>query len=132
MSSKPNHEKVTFVFRYFLERSFGHDGRGNYRSIALEATTTFDDGTDFCVAFGEAFPGKKPDPNHLLASARLTVVLRRMWEDGWLERWRLGNEVDLPGTPRWQFVYKVGDRLMTDFQTGKSTPEDAAKRYLGG
>ena len=56
--------KAAFVFRYFAERSIGHDGRGNYRSLALEATTTFDDGADFCAAFAEAFPGKTPDPNH--------------------------------------------------------------------
>lgn len=125
------HQRIAFVLRYFAERSFGRDHQGTYRSIALEATTTFDDGTDFCVAFAEAFPGRKPDPDHLLSSKRLTNVLRRMWEDGWLERWRLGNEVDLPGTPRWQFVYKVSDRTMTELKTGKLTPEDAAIRYLG-
>jgi hypothetical protein len=54
--SEPTHSQIAFVFRYFAERSFGRNQQGNYRSVALEATTTFDEGTDFWTSAEHFLP----------------------------------------------------------------------------
>lgn len=133
MKSTPkNSRKAAWVFRYFLDRSHGTDGGGNHRSTSLCATTTWDDSLDFAVAFGEAFPGRAKDDNHTLASARLTAMLRELEKDGWLERWRVGNEADGSwGTPKWQFNYKLPQWLINDLKTGVHTPESAAEKWGG-
>ena len=124
--------KAAWVFRYFLERSFGRDGNGNYCSTHLEAAATYDDGMDFSVAFGDAFPGRSLDPNHRNASARLSAILRLLAADKWLERWRMGNQSDgLPGDPKWQYVYKLPQWLINDLKTGRLTPESAAEKWGG-
>ena len=128
---KPVSRKAAWVFRYFQERSFGRDD-GCYRSAHLTAATSFDEGMDFAVAFGDAFPGRAPDPDHKLASARLSKVLAILAADNWIVRWRLGNESDgLPGCPKWQYSYKLNDWLITDLKTGRLTPESAAQQWGG-
>lgn len=123
-------DRIEWVLRYLLDRSFGKSGE-NYQTPYIEATPTFDDGADFIEAFRQKFPTGKADPNLTNTSARLSNVLRTMHRDGWMERWRLGNEVDLPGTPRWQYVYQLPQWLINDFKTGKETPRGIAGRYKG-
>lgn len=127
----PTQSKAAFVFRWFADRTFGHDDQGHYHSSICTATPTFDDGLDFVCAFDESFPGRVPDGNHVRASSRLSSLLRKLTDDGWIERWRLGNEIDLPGTPTWQFCYKLPQWLIDDLKYRRLTPEDAAKRWGG-
>lgn len=124
-------EKAEFIFQYFLDRSFGSDGHGKYCSTHLTAIPTWDDGMDFAVDFESEFPGNKPDPNHKLASARLSKILKRLADDKWLDRWRLGNEIDCPGTPKWQYNYKLTQWLINGFKTGRYTPRSAAVEWGG-
>lgn len=76
----------------------------------FDTGTAYDDGAEFCEAFGEAFPGRKPDANLTLASKRLAKLLREMWKDGLVTRGRLGNEKYLPQEPSWQYVYALFPR----------------------
>jgi hypothetical protein len=116
-----------WVLEYLLARSLGRDVHGNFCGVHIETTPTFDDGMEFVVAFNEAFPGRVSDPNLTLGSARLARVCRRMVRDGWLERWRLGNEVDLPGTPRWQWVYRIPQAVLNDLKNQRITLVEEAR-----
>lgn len=124
-------QKAAFVFRWFTDRTHGHSSDGHYHPPSYEATVTFDDGMAFVTAFAAEFPGRALDVNHTLASARLTKLLRTLLADGWMERWRIGNEIDLPGTPRWQFVYAPPQWLIDDLKNGRITPEAAAEKWGG-
>ena len=125
--------KAAFVFRYFLDRTSSKDINGNYRSVSLEGTTTYDDGLDFVVEFGDAFPGRTEDPNHLRASARLRRLLKQLWADGWLDRGRLSNhdQYHPREEPNWQMVYRLKPWLINDLAYGRLTPEQAAERWAG-
>lgn len=130
MAPASKQERAAFVFRYFMERSHGSDGRGNHHSTHFTTSTSWDDDLDFIVAFGDAFPGNKPDPNHNLAAARLRVTMVELWRTKQLERWALGNQDagGLPGTPTWQYSYKLSQSLINALKTGAMTPESAAGR----
>lgn len=84
---------------YMAENSFGGFPR------KFDTGTTYDSGADFCEAFLERFPGRKPDPNLCNASKRLARLLYELWQDGKVTRGRLGNEKYLPQEPSWQYVY---------------------------
>lgn len=133
MKSTPeNSRKAAWIFRYILDRSFGTDGRGDYHSTHLSGATTFDDDLDFVVAFGEAFPGRKDDPNHLLAASRLSRMLRELAKDKWLERLLVGNQDGgIQNTPTWQYAYKLPQWLINELKTGIHTPESAAEKWGG-
>lgn len=127
-----NSRKAAWIFRYLLERSHGSDGHGTYHSTHLSGATTFDDDLDFVVAFGEAFPGRADDSNHLLAAARLSRMLRELAKDGWLQRMTVGNQDGgIQNTPTWQYAYKFPQWLINDLKTGKHTPESAAEEWGG-
>jgi hypothetical protein len=129
--TKDKHSKAAFVFRYFAERTHGHDADGNYHSYICEATPSYDDGMYFCEEFSIAFPGRKPDPNLILASARLSTLLRQMVRDKWLVRWTLGNEQQCHGDPKWQYCYKLPQDIINALKQGTETPESLARRWLG-
>jgi hypothetical protein len=74
---------------------------------SFDTGTTYDVGTDFCDAFSNRFPGRKPDPNLINASRRLARLLREMWEDGIVTRGRLGNEKYVRQEASWQYVYAL-------------------------
>lgn len=124
--TKHGERRVAFVLRYFMENSQGLDGKGNYRSTLMEGTTTYDRGMDFSVAFREAFPTGRPDPTNKLGGYQLSIWLRRLSKDRWLERGILGNEQMLPYEPKWQYVYSVPQWLINELKSGRVTPEAAA------
>lgn len=132
MAQASPQEKAAFIFRYFMERSHGRDDRMNYHCTHLTAIPTWDDGMDFAVDFRERFPGRKPDPNHELASVQLIRVLKQLCKDGWMARWRLGNEDGgRMGTPKWQYIYQLPQWLINDLKKGILTPETAATAWGG-
>lgn len=126
-------ERAAFVFRHFMDGTHGTDGRGNYHCIHRTVSTSWDDDLDFIVDFGNEFPGTREDGNHLLAASRLRKIMTELWRDKWLERWALGNQDawSLPGTPKWQYNYKLPQWLINDLKTGKLTPESAATAWGG-
>lgn len=120
--------KAAFVFQHILDASLP----GSH-SASVSATTTYDDCLDFVCAFDDEFPGAKADPNHQAASRRLRALLKRLHDDGWLDRWRLSNHDQYhPGQePNWQYAYALPARIYQAMKTGQMTPEDAAKRWIG-
>lgn len=126
--------KAAFIYRYFLNHSLGGtDQYGHYRSVSLEATTTYDDGLDFVVAFDRAFPGKANDPNHTLASARLRRFLKTLHDDGWLDRNRVSNhdQYHPQQEPNWQFVYRLPPDIIDKLKKGEISPEHFAEKWSG-
>lgn len=131
LTSKLDQAKAGFIFRYFADRTHSSDGHGRWYSAIFECTPTWDDSLDFAVSFGEAFPGRKRDPNHNLASARLSKIMKMLADDGWLHRHRLGNQKDQHGDPSWQYTYQLQPWLINDLKNGITTPEEAAKEWGG-
>lgn len=93
-----------WVMDYMFRNSVGSVAR-NY-----DTGTTYDCGADFCDAFLERFPGRKPDPNLVNASRRLAKLLRDMWRDRLVARGIIGNEKYLPQEPSWRYVYSLPAR----------------------
>ena len=125
------HRKAEFVFQYLLDGTHSQDGMGNYRSLTLASTTTYDDDLAFVCSFGDAFPGQQPDQNHDLASRRLRRFLNILSEDGWLRRWRCSNHDIDRHEPSWQYVYDLPQWLVNDLKTGKLTLQTAATVWAG-
>ena len=124
--------QAEFVFQYFLDRIHASDGRGNWYAPSLEATTCYDDGLDFVYAFQQAFPGRTPDQNHICASKRLRRLLKRLADENYLDRGRLGNhDRATPDEPRWQFVYQPPQWLANELKTGVLSPKAAAMAWGG-
>lgn len=119
--------KAAFVFRYLFERSIGS------ASYHCEVSLSYDDGMDFVVSFGEMFPGRCTDTNHVNAQKRLYALAKRLVDDGWLDRWRVSNhdQYHPRNEPNWQYVYALKPCLLRDLRSGKLTPESAAERWGG-
>lgn len=94
-----NEQQAEWAMDYMASNSFG--GHPKH----FDTGTTYDCGADFCEAFSERFPGRKPDPNLRNASKRLARLLYELWNANLVTRGRVGNEKYIPEEPSWQYTY---------------------------
>ncbi|QGZ14207.1 hypothetical protein PP940_gp151 [Rhizobium phage RL2RES] len=129
-------KQAEFVFDYLLSRSagtfVGSHGSG-YSTPHYSGCTTYDNDLDFVVAFQEEFPPRKPDPNHVRSSINLRRVLKDLFDDGYLDRFRLGNHdrYHPHDEPTSQFVYKLCQWVLKDCKRDGKTPKDIAIMWNG-
>ncbi|AKE44837.1 hypothetical protein AU106_gp206 [Sinorhizobium phage phiM9] len=129
---KTRTKQAAFVIDYMTKNSFGtYNGGREFGSKSFSGCTTYDDDLDFICAFGDAFPPRKPDPNHILSSITLRRVLKQLSDDGYLDRGRLGNEKYVRQEPSWQFVYSLKQWVLKDIRTNGKTAEEIAIEWNG-
>lgn len=123
--------QVAFIFEY-LFGSMSRYGNGEWAG-GCDVCTSYDDGQAFVAAFAEKFPGRLPDINFTLASNRMRRLVKEMTDDGWLERFRLGNhdQYHPAQEPNWQYVYSIPAEYAEKLRKGQWTAEYMARRYLG-
>jgi hypothetical protein len=126
-------KQAEFVFDYLLKRSAGTYGDGTYSTPSLSGCTTYDDDLDFVAAFQELFPPRKPDSNHVRSSINLRRVLKQLFEDGYLERYRQSNydQYHPRDEPNSQFAYKLCQWVLKDCKRDGKTAADIAIRWNG-
>lgn len=87
-------------------RGLLNEGRGG-----VELTTVFDEGMEFLADFSAAFPGRKNDPNYVMAKERAYRLLKRMEARGWV-RSEIASNYDLMSRhePKWVTEWKLTSR----------------------
>lgn len=94
-----NEQQAEWAMDYMAANSFGSHPQH------FDTGTTYERGADFCEAFLEHFPGRRPDPNFKNASKRLARLLYELWNDNLVTRGIVSNEKYLPQEPSWQYTY---------------------------
>lgn len=130
MSAREKNE-VAAIFKYFEGRIRYYDPSEGWICAWNSAGTYYDDGAELVQAFSSVSKGRKKDPDDSLAAKRLNRRLKMMVDDGWMERWRQGNQCEYAGEAKWQYVYRPPQWLLREWKEGKSTPEESAKKYQG-
>jgi len=92
---------------FILQRLIDALSRGNG---GIELTTIFDDGTTFLADFSHNFPGRKADPNYVMAKDRAYRLLARMAARGWVRDEIMSNYDVHPGEPKWVTEWKITGR----------------------
>lgn len=90
---------------------------------------TYDAETELCDAFAEAFPGRKRDPSHRLAGARLYRLLSGFdGRRGFFSRGRLSNhdQYHPQQEPNWQLVWQLNTSTYLALREGRTTPARVA------
>lgn len=127
-------KKAEFIFQFFMDEPISTDAsNGEHRSSQISATTTYDDALDFVVAFGEAFPGRLSDPNHKNAARRAADILKQLFDDGWLDRFRQSNhdQYHPANEPNWQYAYSLPHTYIKRIKESRETPTSLAEKWGG-
>lgn len=112
-------------------------GSGPYNadiSGHISLSLIYDDGLDLICDFMKAFPGRSPDiGNHEKnGMARLSKLLKELFEDGWIDRFRISNFKEYYGEGgTWSYGYSLPLRTFRKLKSGEWTPESMARRYQG-
>jgi hypothetical protein len=124
--SRIDYEQAVFV----VDRFFAAMTQSDSSSIAMTNSTYYDDGTELVTDFMNRFPGRSPGSLEN-AAMRLGTVLRRMTDDGYLEKTVQTNQAESSTEPRWQYVYHLEDAIFRDLMRGHHTPQSAAEAWSG-
>ena len=123
--------EVEAIFNFFKKRIRYFTTDSGWIVSACSTNDYYDDGADFIEAFNKVSPSRKPDPSQKNARARLNRRLKKMVEDGWIDRHRQANQVEYMGEAKWQYVYQPRHFLVRDWKERGGSPTQSAKEYLG-
>lgn len=129
--SKKEYEQTRFIFQYYLDRTHSLIDGHYYKCPQIGLSLIYDEGLDFVTDWMDAFPGKKTD-NEEKAKVRLTKFLKKLVDDGWMQRYIRSNYIEFMGEGgTWQYVYQLEDWLINDLKFERTTVVEQASKYTG-
>lgn len=83
----------------------------NHGRGGVELTVVFDEGMEFLADFAEKFPGRKRDPNYVMAKERVYRLMIKMQNRGWVRGERVSNyDLSSRYEPKWVTEWKITSR----------------------